>query len=142
MSTLELAELLPQLGELTPGVAGRWIAAALAQAAALHEHDGWLYPIDPARQPGAERLHDAWREWAHGAEALVRQAESLQYVGQEIPGLDQLRDSVGWAQAMTAMPPALIAQRRRQAHEGDVYSVEEVRRELRAGFRRACNSVE
>jgi hypothetical protein len=72
MSTLELSELLPQLGELAPAVAERWIAASLAQAAALHEHDGWLYPIDPARQEAAERLHDAWRHWADGAEALVR----------------------------------------------------------------------
>jgi hypothetical protein len=133
MSTLELAELLPQLGELTPGVAGRWIAAALAQAAALHEHDAWLYPIDSARQSGAEHLHDAWRDWSHGAESLARQAESLKSVGQEIPGLDLLRDAVGWAQAMTALPPAKIAERRRQAQEGKVYPIEEVRRELRAG---------
>lgn len=136
MSALELAELLPQLGELTPAVAARWIVAALAQAAALHEHDEWLYPIDPARQPGAERLHGAWRQWAEDAEVLVRQAESLQSTRQEIAGLDQLRDAVGCAQAVIAMPPAMIARRRQQAQNGEVYSIEEVRRELRAGLRR------
>jgi hypothetical protein len=134
MSTL--AGLLPQLGKLTPSVAERWIVAALAQAAALHEHDAWLYPIDPSRQAAAEQLHDAWRDWAEGAEALLHQVESLQSSGQKIASLDQLRDAVGHTQAMLGMPPGIIAQRRARAQAGDVVSLEEVRRELRAGHRR------
>ena len=136
MSVLEVAGLLPQLGDLTPHAAERWIAAALAQSVALHEHDAWLYPTDPGRQSGAERLHDAWRHWADDAEALVRQAEVLQSPSQEIVGLDQLRDAVGRIQAVIKMSPATIARRRQQAQNGEVYPVEEVRRELRAGIRR------
>lgn len=125
MSALQLADFLPQLGELTPAAAERWIAAALAEAAALHEHDAWLYPIDPARLSGAERLHDVWRHWADNSEALVRQANSLHSGEREIAGLDQLRDAVGCAQAMLKMPPAMIARRRQRAQEGDVRSIEE-----------------
>lgn len=129
MSALELAGLLPQLGELTPRGAGRWVAASLAQAAALREHDGSLYPTDPARLPRAERLHAAWRQWADDAEALLRRVEAM-HATAAVAGLDDLRDAVGRAQAMLQLTPAAAAERRARAAGGDVFPPAEVRREL------------
>lgn len=131
MSALEVAGLLPHLGELTPAIAERWVAAALAQAAALHEHDSWLYPKDPTRQTAAGRLHEAWRRWANDAEALLLCAERLS-TG-KVAAVDELRDAVGRTQAMLQLSPETIARRREQARQGDVFSIDEVRRELRSG---------
>jgi hypothetical protein len=136
MSALELAGLLPHLGDLTPGAAERWITASLAQATALHEHDGWLYPTDPQRQVASERLHEAWRSWADDAEALLHRAEAVRAAGHPVARLDDLRDEVGRARAMLQLTPSMIAQRREQVRRGEAYPVEEVRRELRAGHRR------
>ncbi len=136
MSALGLNTLLPHLGEISPAVAARWIAASLAQAAALHEHDGWLYPVDPARRVTSERLHAAWLQWADDADALLRRAESLVSAGHALDRTGELRDAVGSIQAMLQLAPDKIEQRRLQAQRGEVYSIEEVRRELRVGNRR------
>ena len=136
MSTMELASLLPHLGNFTPAAAERWVAASLAQASALHAHDALLYPRDPQRQTDSERLHEAWRSWADGAEALLRHAEAVRAGGQTVARVDELRDEVGHVIAMLQLTPAVIAQRREQVRRGEVYSVQEVRRELRAGHRR------
>ena len=136
MSIVSLTGLLPEFGKLTPPVAGRWVEAALAHAAALREYDGWLYPTDPARQPAAERLHEAWRSWVDDAQAVLREAEPLLAAGNEIPDLDTLRDQVGRTRAMLRMTPALISHRQQQVQRGEVHPIEEVRRELRTGSRR------
>src|SRR4051812_29648856 len=106
MSTLAPAALLPKFGTLTPKVAERWVAAALAEAAALHEHDAWLYPHDPARLPVAQSLHDAWRHWVDDAEALVNQIKSLGLTASDIPNFEELRDEVIFTQMMLELTPA------------------------------------
>ncbi len=133
MSGVPLTTLLPEFGSATHDAAQRWVAAALAHATALAAYDSWLYPREPAQQAAALHLHDAWRGWVEDAETVLRQAEALTTTDDEMPGLDVLQDEVGFRQAMLDMPPALIARRREQVERGEVYSVEEVRRELRAG---------
>ena len=130
MSAIALESLLPQFGGLTPIMAERWVAAALAVARALHEHDAWLYPVDPARLPAAEQLHDTWRRWTEDADALLHQIEALTPL--QIPDVGLLRDEVGRMECMLGLPPRLIAQRYEQAMRGEVRPFEEVRRELRA----------
>jgi hypothetical protein len=95
-------ELLTALDDLTPTAAARWVAAALAEAAALREHDDKLYPA-VADGPGlaaAERLHAAWRQWADDAETLLRHVVPLQAGGRTIGGADDLDRAVGRARAM------------------------------------------
>jgi hypothetical protein len=136
MSTMDVSTLLPHLGELTPDALDRWVAAVLAQEAALRAHDARLYPRDPALMAAAERLHEAWRSWAEDAEAVLRQVQRTRdATGVSVPRLDELRDAVGRALAMLQLPPSVIAKRREQVARGDVYSIEEVRRELRLGHR-------
>src|SRR4051812_21037477 len=94
MSALETASLLPHFGELTAASLGRWVAASLAQAAALREHDSWLYPSDPDRLESANRLHEAWRRWLEDAEGLLHIIESMAGSGAGIVGHDELRDAV------------------------------------------------
>ena len=134
MSAITFEALIPQLGELTPRMAERWVAASLAVARALHEHDDRLYPVDPARLPAAEQLHDTWRGWTEDAEALLRQIEAL--APAKIPDIDLLCDEIGRIGSMLGLPPRLIAQRHEQVLRGEVRSMEEVRRELRAS--RGC----
>ncbi len=133
MSTLLVNGLLPGFGKLTPIVAERWVAAALAHAAALRAYDGWLFPTDPALQAAGERLHEAWRCWADDAQSIVREAEPLTANGNGIPCLDELRNVARRTRATLRMTPALIIQRYQQVQRGEVYPIEEVRRELRAG---------
>ena len=136
MSSLASTSLLPQFGPLSHTAAERWIGAALAQAAALHEHDAWLYPHEPARLPTAEKLHDAWREWVELAESVLRAVKLMCVDEKELGGVDALDDEVGYAQAMLKLPPAEANRRRTRAFNGDVHTIEEVRRELRLGHRR------
>jgi len=135
MTAATLSELLPEFGKPTPVIAGRWVAAALAHAAALREYDQWLYTSDPARVPAAEHLHDAWRLWAQEAQAVLGEADALAAVGHEIPDIGMLRDILDRTRAFLKMAPAVIMERYAQAHRGEVYSVEEARRELRIGSR-------
>lgn len=128
MSTIPLT----QFGEPTPSDAERWIAAALANAVALHGHDNWLYPTDPAKLPAAERLHEAWRLWIEEAQIIVHEVQPLAASGHPISQLGALRDSIGQIRSMLRMTPQLILQRHAQMKRGEVYSAEEVRRELRS----------
>jgi len=134
MSGVPLTTFLPEFGNPNDA-AQRWVAAALAHARALAAYDDRLYPRDPAQQISAQHLHDAWRGWVEDAETVLRQAEALTSTDDEMPGLEALQDEIGFRQAMLDMPPALIAHRREQVERGEVFSVEEVRRELRAGSR-------
>jgi hypothetical protein len=131
---VDISTLLPHLGELTPDARDRWVAAMLAQETALRAHDARLYPHDPALMPAAERLHDAWRSWAEDAEAVLQEAQAFRKACRGVVArLDELRDAVGRALSMQQLPPSLIAKRREQVARGEVYSIEEVRRELRLG---------
>src|SRR6185437_3725488 len=114
MSAVSLAGLLPEFGKLTPAVAAQWVAAAVAQAGVLRAYDGWLYPIDPARQPAAERLHEAWRAWEDDAQALLHEADALAAVGNDIPALGALRELIAHARALLRLTPALILHRYQQ----------------------------
>lgn len=140
MSAVSLAGLLPEFGKLTPAVAAQWVTATIAQASVLRAYDGWLYPIDPVRQPAAERLHEAWRSWEDDARPLLQEAEALAATGNDIPDLDALRELVAHARALLRLTPALIIQRYEQVQRGEVYPMEEVRRELRSGDR-GCPGV-
>jgi hypothetical protein len=130
MSAIAFEAMVPQLDELTPTMAERWVAAALALARALHEHDGWLYPVDPKKLPAAKQLHNRWRRWTEDAEALLQRIQAL--APARISGVDLLCDEIGRIGSMLGLPPELIAQRHEQVLRGEVRSLEEVRRELRA----------
>jgi hypothetical protein len=67
------------------------------------------------------------------AEAVVRNAQSLATAVEKDLDLEPLLDEVCSRKAMLKMTPALIARRREQVERGEVYSAEEVRRELRSG---------
>ena len=132
MSSVCLTGLLPEFGKLTLISAERWVAAALAQAAALRELDGWLFPSEPTRQGAAEHLHEAWRNWAQDAQAVLNEVDSLAIGGSAVPRLEELRDTLDRTRAMLRMSPTLILGRHAQVLRGETYPLEEVRREIRA----------
>jgi hypothetical protein len=61
---------------------------------------------------------------------VLGEAEALAVEGSGIPGLDELRDLAGRTRAILWMSPTLVIQRYQQVQRGEVYPIEEVRREL------------
>lgn len=124
--------LLPRLEELSPSAAERWVAAALAEAAALREHDDQLYPPadDPAALETAESLHDTWRRWAEDADTLLARLGSTPAARMGVAGAPDLDYAAKLACAMLKLSPQAIRKRREQVARGVVYSPEEARHEL------------
>lgn len=124
---MHASNLLSRIEELTPGAAERWVAAALAEAAALREHDDLLYPPtdDPKDLETAESFRASWRQWADDADALLARLSEG-----DVPGAADLDYAVGLARAMLKVSPRAMQRRREQVVRGEVHTVEEVRREL------------
>lgn len=129
-----VVQIMPNLPELTPEQAEHWVAAALAEARALRQHEGQLFPAsdDPAALQTAERLRDAWRAWVSGAESLLARLRPLIDSKRHIPGVHDLDYAIGRANAMLSLSPEEMQRRREQVRAGRVYAIEEARRELRA----------
>jgi hypothetical protein len=135
-------DLVRRLPAFSAEDAGAWLAAAVAGARALRQHDDLLYPLgdDPAEAETARHLHAAWQRWADEAEALLAHVRSTDLTVD--PGAyEDLRFLVGYARCLTKMPPEEIARRNRAVESGEakLYTIEEARRELglppRAGRR-------
>lgn len=121
--------LLPHLEDLLPEAAERWVAAALAHAAALREHDDRPLPATRRRSAlrTAEHLRAAWLEWADDADALLARAAA---VGLATRGVTELDYAVARTRAMLKLTPQSLHERLEQVARGEVYTVEEVRSEL------------
>jgi hypothetical protein len=130
--------LLEALDDLTPRAAERWVAAALAEAAALREHDEQLFPIalDGVASDVGRRLRDAWQRWADDADKLLDRMRTTRLLADSSPAVVQLDYEVGRARAMLSMDPQVIQNRRAQADRGDTKSPDDVRRELGLANRR------
>lgn len=128
-------QLMRHLAGLTANEAELWIGAALAEAAALRQHDARLYPPAdaPAAMATAAKLHDAWREWADDAEALLRLLNRDDH-----GGLRDLRVGIGYARCLAGMPPQEVLRRRQRVQTGNakLYTTAEARRELGIAPRR------
>ena len=133
MTLVEIDALMPNQNDLTVGMIQRWIAAAVAQAAALREHNAWLFSEERLI---ADRLRQAWRDWIKEAESLLNRAAVLPAEERETIGESELRQILGEVGSMLLFTPEMIAQRREQVRRGEVRAFEEVRRELRAANRR------
>jgi hypothetical protein len=131
------AETLPNLPELTIDQAEAWIAAALAEARALRQHDEQLDPAspDPAAMQAAHQLYTAWKKWADEAEALYDRLGPRLKDGRHIAGAHDLNYAIGRARAMLKLTPEMMQARREQVARGEVLTAEEVRRELRLAHR-------
>src|SRR6266550_746871 len=121
---------LASLNELTPRAAEIWVAAALAEEAALREHDDRLYPAseDAAAMSTARQLQGAWRRWADDAESLLDRLRGADN-GRAVAGWNELERAVARIRAMLKLTPERVNERRRQADEGRTLTGEEVRRE-------------
>jgi hypothetical protein len=106
------------------------VAAALAEEAALREHDDRLYPgaaADADATASTHRLHAAWRRWSDDAESLL---DRLGRAKPTVARSDELERAVGRAKAMLKLAPERMNERRRQARDGQTLTGEEVRRAL------------
>ena len=132
---MQVVDLLPAGEVLSEDLVARWVSAELSKAMALRDLDDQLYPDeeDPARLDRARRLHAAWRLWAEEAGALLRRVMSDSGSIRVRPDVLQLRQEIGWARALLQQSPELVLERLKKAKAGDVLTIAEARRELRAG---------
>ncbi len=128
------AHTLPNLPNLTAEQAEFWVAAALAEAKALRQHDDGLYPQqgDDAALASAQQLRAAWQRWADDADALLAQLRPKLLLKVHVIGAMDLDYAIGRARAMLSLTPQAVISSREQVRHGVVRSAEEVRRELRA----------
>ena len=131
---MQVVDLLPAGRAMSEDVVGRWVSAELARVAALRDLDDQLYPDegDPVRLDRARRLHAAWRHWAAEAGALLRRILSDGGPARERPDVLKLREEVALAEALVEQSPETVLESVREARAGDVMTLEEVRRGLRA----------
>ena len=124
---------LPKLTELTIEQAEHWVAAALAEARALRQHNEQLYPETntPAALEASRELHAAWSRWSDGAAALYDRLRPLVESGRHVNGAADLDYAIGRTRAMLQVTPDSYLDGEEEGRRGDVVPHAEVRRELR-----------
>lgn len=129
MSTIEL---LPSLGKPNAEQASAWIAAALAEAAALRRYDNRLFArsSESAEIESCKKVHAVWRKWADQAEAVLAHVRPLLDEGQKTIGVDDLESAVMRARAMLQLTPEGQARALEQARRGEGVDGREMRREV------------
>ena len=133
---MNATDLLRESDELDLPDVERWVAASLAEAAALRAYENQLCPLsdDPALMRRARRAFAAILAWADATEPVyrrVRQDPALAH--HYINGLADLRMALLRARSAVDMTPEefLRRYRRVEAGEGRTYhSIEELRLEL------------
>jgi hypothetical protein len=131
------AGTLPNSPELTVEQVEGWVAAALAEARALRQHDDHLFPSsdDSDAVRVAEQLHAAWRRWADEASAVYERVRPLLNARRHVSGAHDLDYAIGRTYAMLKLSPRDMPARQEQVRRGEVLTAEEVRRELRVAPR-------
>jgi hypothetical protein len=126
-------DALPRLSELTVEQADHWVAAALAEARALRQHDDQLFPATdtPAALEAARELHAAWSRWSDAAAALHARLRPLLESGRHVNGATDLDYAIGRTRAMLQITPESYLEGEEEGRRGDVVPHAEVRRELR-----------
>src|SRR5687767_4615292 len=79
------------------------------------------------------QLHEAWLSPARD---LLNRVREMHAAGQRIDRLEELEDAVLMTRGLLMTTLADIERGEEQARNGEVFTLEEVRRELRAGTRR------
>jgi hypothetical protein len=127
------AGMLPILPKLTVEQAEYWVAAALAEARALRQHDGQLFPRDhdSGALQTAKELHDAWLRWADSADAIYGRVRPLIAAGRHVSGAGDLDYAIGRTRAMLQISPDGNLESLDEIRRGDVVSADELRRALR-----------
>ena len=124
---------LPKLPDLTAEQAEHWVAAALAEARALRQHDAQLFPGDDsaAALAAAKELHAAWLRWAEAAEALYEHLRGSIRSGRHVNGASDLDYAIGRTRAMLQITPESYRRSVAEVRRGETVPHEEIRRELR-----------
>ena len=128
------------LNEVTPEAVERWVAAAMAVAAALREHDSQLYPdgTDPAAMEAAHRLHDEWRHWLDDAHALVARIDRLREHDDRVRRSPDLEYAIARAEFVIRDSPERVIELLKEAESCKAFTMEELRRELGLPDRAGC----
>lgn len=126
-------DTLHKVPELTVEQAEHWIAALLAEARALRQHDDQLFPRTggPAELASAKEVHAAWVRWADAADAFYERLRPMLRGRRYVNGAADLDHTIGRTRAMLQITPESHLEGLEEVRRGKVVSHEEVRRELR-----------
>jgi hypothetical protein len=128
------AGMVPILPKLTVEQAEHWVAAALAEARALRQHDSQLFPRDNevSAIETAVELHAAWRRWADSADAIYDRVRPIVAAGRHVSGATDLDYAIGRTRAMLQLSPQDNLAAIDEIRRGNVVTAEELRRALRS----------
>ena len=121
-------DLLPTLGELTADKAAKWVAALLAEAAALRAYEATYFPNsdEPREVAASERVHAAIRDWSRRARLMLDHAAAFEAGDAALPIVAELRAAVWDLEGVTCFSPESQARAIMQARRGEGVSREEV----------------
>jgi hypothetical protein len=119
-------------------IAARLVASAMDDYRHVDGLDRGMASEDPQAfdRDAAVVIRRLYDEWASQAETLLDRVLPLERSGVSIAGASELADAVGRTRAMLSVSLDNLDRAEDQLRRGEVKSVEEVRRELRAKFSR------
>ena len=126
-------DLLPTLGELTADKAGKWVAALLAEAAALRAYEATYFPNsdEPREVAASERVHAAIRDWSRRATLLQAQLAALDDSGRAAANGEELARAMREFDAVTCFSPESQARAIMQVRRGQTIPGDQVREQVR-----------
>jgi hypothetical protein len=123
--------------ERSADVATQLVAAALAELRGIEKLDQSLLAPDPAQfdRRTAALIRGLYERWAHEAEALLDRVTQTERRFGPVTGANELRDEFGRTMAMLSVSLDDMEAARQDVAAGRLFSIEEVRRELRLEVR-------
>ena len=138
--TLSLIDFLPRLGPPTAEEASAWVAAALAEAAALRRYDDRLFPREEADLPVAQSIHHAWRAWVDEARSLLSELRTNGFDPSAVERFEEFRYAIDRTRAVLQITPERSLRGLQQARRGEGIEMAEAREHV-ARRRRALEEA-
>lgn len=113
-------------------LAAQLVESALSEVRQIEKIDESVAPDDPLEfdRQTAMMIRGMYEEWVSQAQRLLDRIRTVEGLAEKIP--DSLRNTIGRIRAMLSVPIDHMEESRRQAKDGRLIPVENIRRELRA----------
>ena len=130
----------PAQGSFTAEQASAWVAASLAEAAALRRHDDRLFPRDAASVPTSASIHEGWDRWVGEAQSLMRQLRESEVKAADVERFEEFRYAIDRTRAMLQIAPSNYLRNLEQARRGEGIEVADLREHV-LRRREACGEA-
>lgn len=124
---MTLTDFYPRLGPPTADEASAWVAAALAEAAALRRYDDRQFPRDAEAVPIAKSIYEAWSQWLGEAQALRMHLRACELGAADVERFEEFEYAVDRTRAIQQILPENYLRNLQQALRGEGVSMAEAR---------------